>query len=226
MRTQRRGEMRTGGESEDADAPWVQGELGRALAQQAECTLRVLQCGRVIRQSRPLRHAVLEQGGGDAERIEPLADLGAFEIEREDVIAATGADHHGGAGVTVRGRLVEGEGRLRDVAEADQTFAADQTVRRLRGVLLGADAARFAGCGTGPERDDFGWFGGHDGSGCEPRGANEREEPGESGFHAVSGPGGCGRVKSSVTPTRRTSRARPGARGWGHCRRPWWAGTP
>jgi hypothetical protein len=107
----------SGGEAEDADAVGVDLPFGGVLADQAHGALGVFEgCGGFGHVGAGVGDAVLEQDAGDALGVEPVADLGAFEVDGEDVVAAAGEDDDGCAGVLALGR-VEGDGRGGDVAQ-------------------------------------------------------------------------------------------------------------
>src|ERR1035438_1230505 len=85
-------EMAAGGEAEDADLVRVDVPLGGVEADQADGALRVFQRDGRLRIGAPVRvrarrgYAVLQQHTGDAARYQPVADLGAFEIDGENLI--------------------------------------------------------------------------------------------------------------------------------------------
>jgi len=78
------------------------------------------------------------------DRVEPGADLGAFEIVGEDLIAASGKDEDGRSRCVASG-LVDGDGGFADVGQLDDAAAGDEGVGREVDVFLRAEA----GCGLG-----------------------------------------------------------------------------
>jgi len=78
-------------------------------------------------------NAVLQQDARDSLGSQPVADLGAFQIHGQYLIAAARKHDHRGAGVFSRGRI-DGHRRLRDVVYLHHLLAANQIVlpRRLR----------------------------------------------------------------------------------------------
>ena len=147
------GEMASGGESEHTDALGVDLPFASVVADEADGALGVLEGRGVARSAGAGGHTVLEQGAVDADGVEPAADLGAFEVEGEDVVASAWKDDHGGAGILLFGSAVEREGGGADVAEANQRFAGNQIVGGLGGVVLGADGAGLARRAVRPNRD-------------------------------------------------------------------------
>src|ERR1019366_224085 len=104
-------------------------------------------------------HAVLQQHAGDTDGIEPLADFRAFEVERQDTIAAAGEDDDRGAGVLPVCRRKDLDGGVGDSADASDAFARDQVVGWSGGVLFFTRSGLFARSSVGPERDWSGWGG-------------------------------------------------------------------
>ncbi len=86
------GEVSAGGEAEDADALGIDVPFGGVLADDAHGALGVLQGGVGFGIGAGAGDAVLHEHAGDAGGVEPVADLGAFEIDGEDVVAASGKD--------------------------------------------------------------------------------------------------------------------------------------
>src|SRR6185437_13982337 len=93
------------------------------------------------------RHTVFQDDAGDANRVEPLRNLGAFEIPGEYVVAAARTDHDRRAGVFLLGGTIDGERRLADVADAFDPFGLHH--------FLFADSLGFAGRFTGPDIENF-----------------------------------------------------------------------
>ena len=150
-RAQRSGEVAAGGKTEHPDAFGIYSEFWGALAQEAHGALGILKRGGMFLETFAPGHAVFEQGAGDADGIEPFADLGAFEIEGQDVVPTPGADQHGGAGILGFLGSIKGEGRLGDVAQTHDPFAGDEVFVGLSHVAFLADIPFFAWGGGGPD---------------------------------------------------------------------------
>ena len=135
--------MGAGGEPEDADTGRVEIPLPGMKADEAQGALRVLQRQKVLVVTRACRHTVFQQHTRDADGIEPLADFGAFEVHRENGVAAAGAHDHGRASVLLLGRAMEGNGRLADVAQADHPLPGHQAAVWFCRVMLFANFAFF-----------------------------------------------------------------------------------
>src|SRR6185295_7605505 len=109
-----------------ADSVWIDLQLGGMEPQQSHRALSVLQRWLRLRVDatvavalprRPrVRHAILEQHAGDAVRREPVTDLRALEVDREDLIAAARKDDDRRARV-VPFRRINRVGRPRDVLD-------------------------------------------------------------------------------------------------------------
>src|SRR5712671_5183310 len=99
--------MAAGGKADDADARGIDLERRGALAEKAESALGVLQGGNVFLLTGAAWHAVFHERGGDAQGVEPFANLGTFEIGGNDVVAAARENQGGGAGVFVCGRTID-----------------------------------------------------------------------------------------------------------------------
>ena len=134
-----------------SDALRIQAPFGGAIAHHADGALRVLQRRPVPRQPRAHRHAILHQRAIDSEGIQPLADLRALQVHRQDVVAAAGKDDYGGAGVGGRGRAVHGQRGVAHQAQADHRLAGDQAIGGFGGVLFRAEASLVARRRSGPE---------------------------------------------------------------------------
>jgi len=150
VRAERGGEMRSGGETKDADAMRVDVPFGGVRPDEADGALRVLQSGGRFRVWTGVGDAIFEKDTGDAAAREPVADFGAFEIDRENVITATRKDHNSCASAFCGG-LVESDRGIRDVAETDQRFAGDEIVFGSRGVAFGLGVWLCVGHALGPD---------------------------------------------------------------------------
>ena len=103
VRAEGGGEMGSRRKAEDADAMRVDVPVRGMGANDAEGALRILKggCGFWVRPG--VRHAVFQQHAGDADGVEPIADFGAFEVDGETPVAASGKNDNGGAGVVLVG---------------------------------------------------------------------------------------------------------------------------
>ena len=111
--------MTAGGETHGPDAVAGDVPFGGALADESDRPLDILERAVLV-----AGHAVFEDDAGDAERVEPSSDFGAFFVVGEDAVAAARADDDGGGRLGgVRGR-VDGERRLRDVGQAQDIVTA------------------------------------------------------------------------------------------------------
>ena len=151
--------MRSGREAEHADSLGIDVPFDGVLANYAHGALSVLEGGVGFGVRAGAGDAILHEHAGDSGGVEPVADLGAFEIDGEDVVAASGKDDDGRSGVGRFGRI-DGEGRYGDVAEPDEWLAGDEVV--LGGGRVGFGTCGFqgrAGCSIGPERKgrQIGW---------------------------------------------------------------------
>ena len=68
--------MATGGKPDHTDALRIYAKFFCAMAHQTERTLDILQRPILL-----LRHPILEQHAGDADGVQPLADLSAFQLQ-------------------------------------------------------------------------------------------------------------------------------------------------
>src|SRR2546430_12401925 len=177
--------MAAGGKTEHADALRVNAPLLCVAAHKAERTLRVWQRRRVFLQTLPLRHAILQEDAGDADRIEPLAHLRPFQVQREDVVAAARTNNHGRARVPVRRRTIDGDRRPGHVAEPDDRLARDQSVGPLRHVALLADVTLFARRALPPKLDDFRWLRGEATGEREKSKTQRSSDASQIRFHAL-----------------------------------------
>jgi len=147
---ERSGKMAAGGEAENADALRVNVPIGSMGADNSESPLGILEGSRGFGIGPGIGHAVLEQDASDARGVEPVTHFGAFKVDGQDVVTASGKDYNGGAGVVARGR-VESEGRRGNVAETDERLAGDEVVLGSRGVDFRARIGRGAGRAERPK---------------------------------------------------------------------------
>lgn len=124
-------EMAAGGEAEDADLMRIQIKLGGVEADEGDGALGVFKglgrggVGAGFWELRFAGDAVLDEDAGDAAGSEPVADLSAFEINGEDLVAAAGEDEDGGVR-GVMGRRVDGVGGDGDGVDEDPGAAGDK----------------------------------------------------------------------------------------------------
>jgi hypothetical protein len=153
----------------DADALWIELPLRRTRPCQAQRALRVhhrtggLERHRagVVQRVAVLarRHAILHDDRGEADGVEPLFDLRAFEIPGENVEAAAGTDEHRAAIRLLLCRQKHVHLRRAHVAEFDDAPSGDELVLEFRQVRFRATYLRGgAGHLAGPEleHDRFG----------------------------------------------------------------------
>ena len=101
-----------------------------------ERALRVLKRGRGFGIRPGVRHAVLEQDARDAHRIEPVAHFRAFQIDRQNAVAAAGKYHDGRARV-LAGRRVKSQRRRGNIAKTNERLAGDEIFLGGRRVAFG-----------------------------------------------------------------------------------------
>jgi len=139
-----------------------------------------------------LGDAVLDEEAGHAEGVEPVAGVEAFAIPGEDLVATSGKDEGGAAGVVVAGR-VDGEGGDGDVGEAGGAVAVDEVVGGLGDVGLGGGGLGGLGRGVRPEgkglRGRRGLRGGDERRGDEGEGGKKSEGTKSHAEHSM--PNGC-----------------------------------
>src|SRR5271170_7350561 len=81
--------MRSGGEAKNAHSLGIDMPLGCVSADDADCALRILQCRGRLGVRSGIGHAIFDQNAIDARGVEPVTDLRAFEIDGENLIAAS-----------------------------------------------------------------------------------------------------------------------------------------
>ena len=138
------GKVGSSREAEDADPVRVDSPVGGMGADDTESPLGILEGSRRLGIGPGIGHAVFEQGACDAGGVEPVAYLGAFEVDGQDPVSTSGKDDNGGAGVLGPGG-VESEGWRGDVAQTDERLAGDEVVLGSRGVDLRARIGLGAG---------------------------------------------------------------------------------
>jgi hypothetical protein len=145
------GEVGAGGEADDADFVGIDVPVGGVGAGDAHGLLRVFEVGRVGRVAAFFGHTVFDEEAGDADGVEPVADIEAFAIPCEDAIATAGKDEDGGMGVVAAGRRIDAKGGNGDVGETAGAAAADETVGGFGRVGFRVGGLRGLGCGVRPE---------------------------------------------------------------------------
>jgi len=95
-------------------------------------------------------HAILDQDAVDSHAGEPVADLAALKVDRQDVVTAAWKDDDCRAGVLALGGI-DGERGLRDISEAHQRAAGDEVVFGRGDVNFGSGGVAVAGRAVGPE---------------------------------------------------------------------------
>jgi len=145
MRGHQHGEIASGGEADDADAIGVQMPLRSMSACDPHRLLRILQVrgvSRIVsRVAGRLRNTILDQKAGHADRVQPLASVGAFGVPGEPNVAPAGKDQRSGP-VAVTHRFVHRDRRNRDIGESDSVMAIGERIRRLGDVSLGLAGLR------------------------------------------------------------------------------------
>ena len=89
--------MRASGESEHAKAIGIDVPFCSPRAHNADSALHVLQRSQRFRIRAAIGHTILHKNTGDVDRVQPVADFGAFEIHRKDVISAAGENDNSGS---------------------------------------------------------------------------------------------------------------------------------
>jgi len=143
--------VRSSGEAQDTDALRIDLPLGCMSARDAHRLLRVFEIGGILRIMRSEGNAVLHQNAGHADRVQPRADLGAFEVVGEDFIGTAGKDEDRSTGVLCCFGTIKSERRLADVGQMHQRLACDKAAVRFGDVPLRAPGIGL-GCTIGPER--------------------------------------------------------------------------
>ena len=141
---ERGSKMGARGEAEHAYAIGIDVPLGCVLANHAEGALRILQSRGGFGIRTGVGHAILHQHAGHVDGVEPVADLCAFKIDGENLVAAAGKDNHRRSRCGAF-RRINRQRRIRDVAEANQRTARDEFVSGLGGVDFGRWIRRGAG---------------------------------------------------------------------------------
>ena len=139
-----------GREAENADAVRVDAPFCRVMAGEPNGALSVLKSGAIEVYRVTPWNPILEHDCRDSDGVEPLCDLGAFEIPGEHFVSTAGADDNRAA-TGCPGRCpVNRDGGIRHRQDALDFSAA------LRGLVLGRfDRPCFAGCCAGPESNLF-----------------------------------------------------------------------
>jgi hypothetical protein len=115
VRAEGGGEMCSGREAENADPMRINVPLRGVLADKAERALGILQSSGRFRIGACAGYSVLDQDASHPDRVEPVANFGAFEIDGEYLIASARKDNDSRARVVACG-AIDGKRRLRDIA--------------------------------------------------------------------------------------------------------------
>ena len=124
-------------EAQCADAFGIYAPLCGVRTGEAHGLLSVLEVCGIFRIVICKGDTILDQHTGDADGVEPGADLDALKIVGEDAVGSAGEDDDGSSGVVVCGRGVEGEVGSADVGEVSERASVDQAVGGLGDVGLG-----------------------------------------------------------------------------------------
>ena len=144
------------------------------MTDQADGPLRILErlfAGLIFAAS---GNAILQQGAGDTEGVEVFANLRAFMLDGQNVIATAGCDDHAGAVGLLR--LVDRDGGLGDIGHTQHVFVV---LRRDGQLGLGFEARRLRRA-IGPELDRDGL------SSLKCEGTGQKESDESSAFHVVA----------------------------------------
>src|SRR5579871_1212287 len=101
-------EMAPGGKAQHSDTIGVNMPLGGVTSNQAQRPLRILKSQGRLGIGSGARYTIFDQNAGDAGGSEPVADLGAFQVGDENVVAASGKNDNRRPGVFSSWR-VQGE---------------------------------------------------------------------------------------------------------------------
>jgi hypothetical protein len=145
------GEVGAGGETDDADLGGVDVPIGGVGAREAHGLLGVFEVCGVVRVTAFFGDAVFDEQAGDTDGVEPVADVEAFAVPGEDLVAAAGKDEDSGVGVVAAGRGIDAEGGNGDIGKTAGGAAADEAVGGLGGVGFGVGGLGRLRCGVGPE---------------------------------------------------------------------------
>src|SRR5690242_15724507 len=105
--------MTTCREPEHTDTLRIDVPFPCMTAHHSYSALCVLQWGGVARNARRLGHTVLDERGVHADGIQPGADLGPFQIGRQNAIATAREYNNGCAGISLQRRGIESNAWLR-----------------------------------------------------------------------------------------------------------------
>ena len=103
--------------------------------------------------TRPPGHAILQEHSRHADRVQPLADFCALQVEREDVVTTTRTHEHGRSGVLLGRWRVNRQRRIRHITQPHHRFSGDQFVRGLGVVRFRRQSLRFIRSPSGPQRN-------------------------------------------------------------------------
>jgi hypothetical protein len=100
-------------------------------------------------------YAIFQEHSRHADRIEPVTDLGSFQIVRQDAVSASGTDDHCRPGVLVGRGAKDGYRRLAHIAQANDVGPRLGLRIVLGRVLLFADVTFLARRRARPKGDDL-----------------------------------------------------------------------
>ena len=146
------GQVSAGREAQHADALRVDVERGTMGAHVADGALEVFEGRLVGRSALTLGHAILEQHGRDAQIVEPEAGLVALQVVGQEVVPAARADDDGRSGGKLLRGLIDGDGGLADVRDAQHVSTGHAVAIRISFFGHGVGAAGHA---FGKEFDGF-----------------------------------------------------------------------
>ena len=144
FRTDFRREVSACRESHDANFPWIDVPFRSVKAHKSDGSLHILQrprrCHEIVGTAITMpiigltRDAILQQDTRNASGCQPVADLGAFEVDRQHLEAAAGEHHDGSPGVhPIRG--VDRHRRPSHVGDPHPWLASNQVFRLPFGFL-------------------------------------------------------------------------------------------
>ena len=146
-----RRQVAAGGEAENADPIGRNMPLARLGPHQAQRALGILQGRFVGFLLGATRDPVFEQHTGNADGVEPVTHLCAFQVVGQYVVTAAWANQHSRPAVPSGRRGIDGDGGVGDVAQSNHPCACDHVVAGSGRIHLRAGVGLLAGCPLGPE---------------------------------------------------------------------------
>ncbi len=107
-------QVSSGREAKHADAMRIDMPLGGVGADDSERALGILKRGRRLGIRPGVGHAILNQDAGNAGGVQPIAHLGAFEVDGQDVITAEILGSNGSARQRRPPRLIHGPHNIKE----------------------------------------------------------------------------------------------------------------